>query len=552
MGSEKSVEGTVVYAERDQVAWITLNRPDKLNALNRTVFADLGRALDRLEATDDAVVGVLHGAGRAFAAGADIQDYVDISVHDYRAFMDVGRAVSDRLASLAKPVIAAVQGFALGGGFELVLACDLVIAADNARFGLPETKLGLVPGGGGTQRLPRLVGRMRATELMITGRFLTADEAQAWGIVNQVVAKADLLERAGELAASVVAQAPEAVSTIKRIVREGADAALPTALSLEQDATARLIVERRRARGDRGVRREAPAPFRRRTMSVSPSLLSERGRAIYGPTPPGQAIPCRRTTPLDADERKTVVELIAGGREGRHSVVLPEELQTRDWESVTQIALDLDERLGWDPIGWKIGAASDEIRRAEGLPSASPGRIYRSTVFTSPASLPPELFINYRNVECEFAFRLRTALPPRDEAYTEDEVAAAIECLMPTLEIGDTVFEDWYGSSAFFGSCLDNGGGAALVCGEPIEEWRELDLPNARIGISLNGQYINEGWGRAAMGHPLTSLTWLVNWLLGHGRGMDAGEIVSTGTCTGHCFCAPGDSVSVDFGRIGT
>jgi enoyl-CoA hydratase len=242
MGTAKSAGDVVVYAERDRVAWITLNRPDKLNALNRDVFQQLGVALDRLEASPDAVVGILHGAGRAFAAGADIQDYVDISVHAYRAFMDVGRAVSDRIASLRKPVIAAVQGFALGGGFELVLACDLVIASDNSRFGLPETKLGLVPGGGGTQRLPRLVGRMRATELLITGRFLTADEAQSWGIVNEVVPKTDLLERAGALAASVGAQAPEAVSTIKRIVREGADAPLPTALSLEQDATARLIV----------------------------------------------------------------------------------------------------------------------------------------------------------------------------------------------------------------------------------------------------------------------------------------------------------------------
>jgi enoyl-CoA hydratase/carnithine racemase len=242
MGTATSAEDVVVYAERDRIAWITLNRPDKLNALNREVFQQLGVALDRLEASPDTVVGILHGAGRAFAAGADIQDYVDISVHAYRAFMDVGRAVSDRIASLRKPVIAAVQGFALGGGFELVLACDLVIAADNSRFGLPETKLGLVPGGGGTQRLPRLVGRMRATELLITGRFLTADEAQSWGIVNEVVPKADLLPRAGALAASVVAQAPEAVATIKRIVREGADAPLPTALSLEQDATARLIV----------------------------------------------------------------------------------------------------------------------------------------------------------------------------------------------------------------------------------------------------------------------------------------------------------------------
>jgi enoyl-CoA hydratase/carnithine racemase len=241
MGARGTDEEVVAYAERNRVAWITLNRPDKLNALNRTVFEQLGRALDRLEASPDAVVGVLSGEGRAFAAGADIQDYVDISVHEYRAFMNVGRAVSDRLASLAKPVIAAVQGFALGGGFELVLACDLVVAADNARFGLPETKLGLVPGGGGTQRLPRLVGRMRATELLITGRFLTADEAQAWGIVNQVVPKGELLERAAELAASVAMQAPEAVSTIKRILREGGDAPLSTALSLEQDATARLI-----------------------------------------------------------------------------------------------------------------------------------------------------------------------------------------------------------------------------------------------------------------------------------------------------------------------
>jgi enoyl-CoA hydratase/carnithine racemase len=242
MGAGELGEESVIYAERDRVAWITLNRPDKLNALNRTVFVELGHALKRLDASETAAVGVLTGEGRAFAAGADIQDYVDISVHDYRAFMDVGRAVSDRIAALRKPVIAAVRGFALGGGFELVLACDLVVAADNARFGLPETKLGLVPGGGGTQRLPRLVGRMRATELMITGRFLTADEAQAWGIVNQVVPKDELLARAQEMADVVAAQAPGAVSTIKRIVREGADAPLPTALSLEQDATARLIV----------------------------------------------------------------------------------------------------------------------------------------------------------------------------------------------------------------------------------------------------------------------------------------------------------------------
>ena len=192
----RSSEEVVLYAERDSIGWITLNRPDKLNALNREVFERLGEALATLEASTSAAVGVLHGSGRAFAAGADIQDYVDISVEDYRAFMDIGRAPTDLIGRLTKPVIAAVQGFALGGGFELMLACDLVVAAENARFGLPEPKLGLVPGGGGTQRLPRLVGRTRAYDVLLTGRFLTAQEALDWGIVNRVGPKEELLAAA--------------------------------------------------------------------------------------------------------------------------------------------------------------------------------------------------------------------------------------------------------------------------------------------------------------------------------------------------------------------
>jgi 2-keto-4-pentenoate hydratase len=286
-------------------------------------------------------------------------------------------------------------------------------------------------------------------------------------------------------------------------------------------------------------------------MSARPDEITHRGRTIYGPTPPGQAVKSPRISPLSPDERRQVVELIAEGREQRRSVDLPAALRTRDWESVTGVALDLDARLGWDAIGWKIGAASTEIREAEGLPGASPGRIYRATVYQSGARLGPELFINYRNVECEYAFRLAEALPRRAEPRSEDEVAAAIESLFPTLEIGDTVFDDWYGSSGFFGTCLDNGGGAALVCGTPVTDWHERDLPNAHMTISLNGTPINEGFGRAAMGHPLTSLTWLSNWLGERGRGLEAGEIVSTGTCTGHCFCLPGDTVSVDFEDLG-
>lgn len=232
----------VLYKEREGIGWITLDRPDKLNALNREVFDALAEALETLEQSESAAVGILHGTGRAFAAGADIQDYVDISVEDYREFMDVGRRPTDMIACLRKPVIAAVHGFALGGGFEIVLACDLVIAADNARFGLPEPKLGLVPGGGGTQRLPRLVGRTRALEVLMTGRFLSAADAYDWGLVNRVVSKDDLLDAAAETAAEIAKMAPQALAVIKRVVREGLDSPLAVGLTLEQEATARLIV----------------------------------------------------------------------------------------------------------------------------------------------------------------------------------------------------------------------------------------------------------------------------------------------------------------------
>jgi 2-keto-4-pentenoate hydratase len=113
------------------------------------------------------------------------------------------------------------------------------------------------------------------------------------------------------------------------------------------------------------------------------------------------------------------------------------------------------------------------------------------------------------------------------------------------------VFADWYGASGYFGSCLDNGGGAALVCGDEVADWAQLDLPNTRLSLFLNGSHLNDGFGRAAMGHPLTSLTWLVNWLGERRRGLAAGEIISTGTCTGHCFVAAGDEVSLRVEGIG-
>jgi 2-keto-4-pentenoate hydratase len=287
------------------------------------------------------------------------------------------------------------------------------------------------------------------------------------------------------------------------------------------------------------------------TRQERPEWLTNLGREIYGPTPPGSAPRWARESPLDDGEVAEVVELIADARTGHHAVVFPERLRTRDWASVVRVILALDERLGWEGCGWKIGAAAEDIRRAEGVPGPSPGRIYRRGVFASPARLPADLFVNYRNCECEFAFELGVDFPAREQAWTEADARSGIESLFPALEIGDTVFEDWYGASGYFGSCFDNGGGAAFVEGPRHRDWSRFDLEQARMEVYLNGYYVKSGVGRAAMGHPVTSLTWLLNWLREQGRGLTAGEVVSTGTCTGHLFARPGDTVRAEFGDLG-
>lgn len=286
--------------------------------------------------------------------------------------------------------------------------------------------------------------------------------------------------------------------------------------------------------------------------SPRPPGFTERGRPLWGATRPGEAQACPRSTPLSTSEVHEVVEIIARGRRERHAEVLPERLQTRDWPSVVQVILALDERLGGIGAGWKIGAASEEVRRAEGLPSPSPGRIYRHTIFESGASLGPEHFINYRNCECEYAFELGIDFPAREEPYSQADARAGIETLFPVLELGDTVLADWYGASGYFGSCLDNGGGAALITGTRVADWKDVDLASAGMRLYIGEHYIKSGSGRAAMGHPVTSLTWLLNWTRAHGRDVAAGEVVSTGTCTGHLFAAPGDTVWADFGELGS
>ena len=227
--------------ERDgRKAILTFIREERLNALDAQTFRDLLAALDAIEADPEIALVILTGRGRAFVAGADITGYVDRTVLEYVEFQRLGRLVYDRIERLRQPVIAAVNGYALGGGFELALAADLVVAADTATFGMPEAKLGLLPGGGGTQRLPRLVGRNKAKELLMTADFLTAAEARELGIVNSVVPTGELMTATHALADRILQRAPLAVAMAKQLVNDGANASLATAITQEMGMTATL------------------------------------------------------------------------------------------------------------------------------------------------------------------------------------------------------------------------------------------------------------------------------------------------------------------------
>ena len=205
---------TLRYEVDDEgIAVISIDRPDKLNALNAAVLSDLDRAF-RQARSDAAVQGVvLTGAGdRSFVAGADIQQFPELDALDGHRFALRGQAVLNRIEEMSKPVVAAVNGFALGGGCELAMACHLRVAAEQAVFGQPEVNLGIIPGYGGTQRLPRLVGLGLATELILTGERISAERAYQIGLVNRVVASGDLLATAKELLHAITSKGPLAVS----------------------------------------------------------------------------------------------------------------------------------------------------------------------------------------------------------------------------------------------------------------------------------------------------------------------------------------------------
>ena len=224
----------VQYEKKGLIAYVTVNRPKVLNALNTPTWTDLQAAFEDAKA-DASVHGViLTGAGdKAFIAGADISELAHVDAYDAEESSRFGQKVLDLIENLGKPVIAAVNGFALGGGCETAMACTIRIAAEHAKFGQPEVKLGLLPGGGGTQRLPRLVGKGRALQLILTGETISAQEAYRIGLVNEVVPAANLIARAETILKQITANAPIAVKFSLEAVNKGLDTSQAEGFALE-------------------------------------------------------------------------------------------------------------------------------------------------------------------------------------------------------------------------------------------------------------------------------------------------------------------------------
>lgn len=221
---------------KDKIALLTLNRPEALNALNSELLRELYDRLKALEKEDDLRCLVVTGSGeKAFAAGADIGEMADMNPDEAEEFAAFGHEVFSYLSTFPCPVIAAIHGYALGGGFELALACDIRIAADTARFAFPETGLGITPGFGGTQRLARLTNAAYAMELIFTGRRIKGEEALEQGAVNRLVPASELMSEAMKMAESIAANAPIGVRMAKEAVQRGLDLDLDTGMEVEAE-----------------------------------------------------------------------------------------------------------------------------------------------------------------------------------------------------------------------------------------------------------------------------------------------------------------------------
>jgi len=252
----------LVYEKKSTIVQLTINRPKALNALNELTLREISAALDEVSA-DSGVSGlILTGAGeKAFVAGADIKEIALITGVQATNFARSGQSVFDRIENLGKPVIAAVNGFALGGGCELALACTFRIASATARFGLPEVKLGIIPGFGGTQRLPRLVGKGRALQMMLSADPIDAQEAHRIGLANEVVEPARLLARAEEILKKIEANGPLAIRLCMEAVNRGLEVSLAEGLVLERTLFGLSATSSDKAEGTTAFLEKRPAKF---------------------------------------------------------------------------------------------------------------------------------------------------------------------------------------------------------------------------------------------------------------------------------------------------
>lgn len=262
MSAAESVYGTILVEARGRVGWITLNRPEALNALNKTLVDELAAAAAAFDLDEGIGCIVVTGSERAFAAGADIKLMADLGYRDMA--MDSPFAGLDAFSRVRTPIVAAVSGFALGGGCELAMMCDVVLAADSATFGQPEINLGVIPGLGGTQRLTRAVGYFKAAELVLTGRTMGAEEAERSGLVSRVVPVADLLDEAQRVAETIASKSLPVAYAAKEALRAAQQTTLAEGLRLENRTFTALFALDDQTEGMAAFREKRPPKFTHR------------------------------------------------------------------------------------------------------------------------------------------------------------------------------------------------------------------------------------------------------------------------------------------------
>ncbi len=231
----------IIVEKRDVVGIIKMNHPESLNALNIEALGEIRDAMTSLNTDEDVKVLIFTGEGKGFIAGADIKQMKDMNEDEAREFCNLGQKIFDIIENLDKPVIAAVNGFALGGGCELAMACDIRIASEHAKFGQPEVNLGIIPGFGGTQRLSRLVGKGIAKELIFTGDMIDAQTGFRLGLVNKVVSAENLLDEAITMAQKIASKGPAAILIAKSVINRGSDINLSNGLAIERDGFVQCV-----------------------------------------------------------------------------------------------------------------------------------------------------------------------------------------------------------------------------------------------------------------------------------------------------------------------